>query len=173
MQPCALSMGSIVNYQEEKRLALPSHLPLLKNLQRVMRSPLDLFFSTLDNSSVLPYPLLTGHVFQPCYQLYSPPVDNFRYLNILFMLRRPELRTVFKRRQHYLFWLSDYPVFNAPQNAVCSLVCQSVLLAHAEPAVTLTPRSLVAELLFRHSSPRLYLYLALPNAAVALGIFLC
>jgi len=38
---------------------------------------------------------------------------------------------------------------------------QSTLLAHADPAVTSTLRSLAAELPSRHSFPRLYLCLAL------------
>lgn len=51
-------------------------------------------------------PLLIRHVFQHLNQLCYPPMDAFKYINILFILWRPELHTIFKVRLTSFDWLT-------------------------------------------------------------------
>ena len=72
-------------------------LPLLRELQRLMRSPLGLLQT---GQPQCPQPLLTGNAFQPCHQLGYSLLDACKNLNILFTLQCPELYTTFKVRPH-------------------------------------------------------------------------
>lgn len=82
----------------EQRPAPPFELPLLRELQGAMRLPLGLLFSGLDSPSVLSISL--QDVCQPFYQIYCPPLDAFKDINILFTLWSSELHTAFKVRLH-------------------------------------------------------------------------
>lgn len=78
-QLCAIPSRSITGYQGEEPIPpFPFQLP--RKLQRAIRFMLSLF-SRLKNPSVL-----TGHAFQPFYQLCCPPLDT-----ILCILWSPEL----------------------------------------------------------------------------------
>lgn len=104
------------------------------------------------------------------YWLCWPPLDEFKYLNIIFKLWSPELHATLKVRPQKLFWLAGWAVFSALQKVVCLLSCQGTLLAHVAPAA---PMSLPAELFSRHSSPRLCLCLALLHPSAETGTYLC
>jgi len=87
-QPCdsvIIVCPIAISYQEENTCTL-HFVSFLRKLQKAMSSPLSFLFSTLDKSSALSLSLLTGHAFQPFCQLSCPPLDTFKYLNILFML---------------------------------------------------------------------------------------
>lgn len=56
----------------------PSSLPHLRKLQRALRLPISFQLSFLWIRWLKgPEPLLTGHIFQPFYQLWCPPLNNF------------------------------------------------------------------------------------------------
>ena len=116
-----------------------------------------------------PQPLLIGDKLPPFHQLFCPPLDPFKYLNTLLKMWGPELHTVIKVRPHHcwiqqdnrLFWPAGYIVFDAPQDAVCSLGFQGTLLARTEPDADQYLQIPFCRLLSRHSSPKWYLCLVL------------
>lgn len=113
-------------------------------------------------------PLLIGEA-PPCHTFTSsvnPSLEAFKDFGIFFILWSPELHTLWwscisaKRSGRIVSadWLA-LQYLTHPQNAVCLLGCQGALIAYSEPAVTSTLRSLPAELLSSHWSPRLCLVL--------------
>lgn len=109
-------------------------------------------------------PFLIGHALPHFYQFCYPPLEAFKDLSIFFILWSPELHTLWwsciNAKHSGRIVLADWLALQylmQPQNAVCPCGCQGALLAHTEPAVTSTPRSLPAELLLSHWSPRLCL----------------
>ena len=78
-----------ITSSQEQSWAPPSSSPLGK-LQRLVRSPLGLLHTGQLKSPQL---LLTGHAFQPCYQLQCPLLGTVKNFNILFVLWGPEVHS--------------------------------------------------------------------------------
>lgn len=80
----------------QKTSAPPSALSLLRKFQEVVGSPLSILFS----KPSCPQPLLKVHASKPFYQLCYPSLDAFKYVNILFGYKSPEMHTIFMVRHH-------------------------------------------------------------------------
>lgn len=115
--------------------------------------------SRLDNLSVLS--LFSSDMSSSTFTRIFPSSGHFQHLNILSILQRPEINTLFKAGLHqwqielknHLFWLTGYTVSNAPLNAVYPHDCQDLLLSQVKPAVSQYLQILLISAHTRHSIP--------------------
>jgi len=131
----------ITGYQGEEINTSFSTSPPQEAVRSNKVAPQPPFLQTRQTQS--PQLLLTGHTFQLFHQVWCPPLDAFKHVNILLQLWGPELFTALKVRPHqcwiqwdnHLFWTAGYAVFDASQDLDCPLGCQGTLLSHMNPAV--------------------------------------
>ena len=142
----------------------PSFLQLsFRHCKAAVRSPHSLLFSRLNSPTS--QPVLMREVFHPLDHLCGPTLDALQQVCVSPVLRTPHLHAVLQVRPHqrraegqdHLLCPADHTAFDAAQDMVGFLGCESTLLAHVQLAIHQHPQIPFGRAVLQSCIPQLIL----------------